>query len=473
MSEVQAALNIEHPDQLPSDIIRLKSEANELIRELVLKDGRIDVLADFVLGYPPQPFHYDMMEWQTQHNEGLLLAWRGAAKSTYCNITRCIFEILHNPNIRILITADSIGQSKGFLTAIKSHFENNQKFREVFGDWIMDAKVWAEDRITVNRRTAHHGEPTIMCAGVGTRLPSKHFEIIICDDLVTADNATTEGQRQKILDYFYQTLFPTLEQPNGKLWVLGTRWHEDDLYSWLQKEDYKDASYIMGVLDENDESRWDVKFPTETMHRIRKANLNAFELQWMCRSGVGIGGIFTPDHFLYYDGDPPANSFTWQGVDLAIGLKAHNDFFAHSTIAMEKNTRAPYLLEYRKVKISFPRQVTFLAEQFKAFPETVRVVVEANAFQLALLQQMRDTHPDVPVIGRYTVKDKIARAQQLAIYFTNCPMRVRRGHHEFVRLMCGFPNLKGSKDVFDSIEIAIGQALRGAKKRHREEPSLI
>jgi len=462
--------DVEHLCSERSDKIR--DESNRLIRDLVLHEKRIDILAEFVLGYPPQPHHIDMMRWQDETQEGMLLAWRGAAKTSFCNLTRCIFEVLQNPNVRILLVADAAGQCQGFLRSIKSHFMYNQRFREIFGDYVTGARVWSENAIMVNKRTSHAGEATITCVGAGTTLPSRHFDIIICDDLVTKDNSATEDQRKKIFDYFYETLFPTLESPCGRLWVLGTRWTHEDFYGWLQKEDYRDSTLIISVLDENDQSRWEEKYPTERMQRIRKANLAAFELQYMCRSGVGLGGIFSPEHFLYYD-ELPTDVFLWQGVDLAIGLQAHHDFFAHFTLAVQKFTKDPYAIEYRKMKIPFPAQQVFIKDQYEKYPATVRVVIESNAYQLALMQQVKDKYAQVPVSPRYTLKDKVARAQQVALYLTDHPLRVKRGQHDLIRLLCGFPQAQGSKDVFDAFEIALSQGLMGAKRKRAVEPGLI
>jgi hypothetical protein len=589
---------------------KIRADTDRIIERLVITDGCIEVLAEYVLGYPPRYFHKSMMDWQTSVQEGMLLAWRGSAKTSYCTIARCIFEILRNPNVRILLATDALDQGKTFLRSIKSHFMFNERFREIFGDWVKGSRAWSESEITVNRRTSHAGEPTIMCAGIGMTLPSRHFDIIICDDLVTKDNSTTEGQRKKVFDYFYETLFPTLESPDGKLWVLGcltgdtrvlmgdgtwcdlvdicegdqvwsyceksrrlvqrsvkafipqgdaevleiktyrhtvkatpnhpflvaernddgsfvsvwrrsdelsigdilvakgdvlrdtclnaqdlknveccfkffgrgirleevreistvgvqpvydltvegtgnfiadglivhnTRWHEEDLYSYLQRRDYEETTLVIGALGGDDQSRWEEKHPTKRLHRIRTANLAAFELQYMCRSGI----------------------------DLAIGQKSHHDFFAIAVIVVEKVTRIPYLVEYEKTRLTFPRQVIKIKELFKKHPDAVRIVIEANAFQAALVQQLRAKDPELPVIGRHTLKDKVARAQQVANMLTSRQLRVKREHDAFVRLMCGFPNVRGSKDVFDALEIALNQGMRGARRRRIKEPGLI
>jgi len=433
-----------------------QEQTDALIRDLVLEEMRIEVLAQFVLGFEPQPFHNEMMEWQDDVQEGMLLAWRGAAKTTFCTIARCIFEIIHDPNIRILIVSDAESQSKTMLRQIKSHFTKNEKLRRIFGDYSTGAEVWSETEITVNKRTAHHGEPTIMVAGIGTALPSRHFDLILADDLVTEENAATEGQRDKVKNYFYKTLFPTLMSPNGRLYVIGTRWHEEDFYDWLEKNDYAASTLRIGVLDEEtDLSRWEANFPTLRMHRIRKANLAAFELQYMCRSGIGLGGVFSPDHFLYYDALPPDGCRKWQAADLAIGQKDVNDFFAHVTLYMQ-TTKDPWLEDYRLTRLTFPKQVRFIKAD-------------------ALRQQVLDSYPTLKglIRGQQTQKDKMLRAQRLAFYLTDHPLRLKRQHHRFLRLMCGFPNLKGSKDVFDALDLAIARALRGRRRVRKNEPGLL
>jgi hypothetical protein len=453
-----------------------QEQTDALIRDMVLEEGRIEVLAQFVLGYPPQSFHLEMMAWQEQVQEGLLLAWRGAAKTTFCTIARAIFEILHNPNIRILIVADAVDQAKMMLRQIKSHFTKNEKFRRIFGDYSTGAEVWSETEITVNKRTAHHGEPTIMVAGIGTALPSRHFDLIIADDLVTEDNAATEGQREKVKNYFYKTLFPTLMSPHGRLYVIGTRWHEEDLYDWLEKNDYAQATLRIGVLDEDtDLSRWEENFPTERMHRIRRANLAAFELQYMCRSGVGLGGVFSPEHFLYYDGVVPEGCIKWQAADLAIGQKDVNDHFAHVTLWMHRASKDPWLEDYRLTRLTFPRQVKFIKKRFDQHPDVWQIAIEKNAYQDALRQQLVDSYPELRgvVRGLQTQKDKMLRAQRLAFYLTDHPLRLKRQHHGFLRLLCGFPKLKGSKDAFDALDLAIAKSLRGKRRERKNEPGLL
>lgn len=455
------------------------------IRELVLVHRRIDIFAEFVVdrchqdppgGDAPLWFHIEMMEHQDQHKEGMILSFRGARKSHYCTETRILFEIVCNPDIRILLASDAAGQSKTILRGVKSHFEKNEELKATFGDYVIGADKWADDEIIVSKRTkVGLKEPTVHAIGTETALPSRHYDIILGDDIVTDDNSQTDGQRAKLHNWFYKTLLPCLE-PQGRLWLIGTRWHEEDLYGWLSDDkrggDYVDSTFTLGVLDEElDESVWEDQFPTERMHRIRRGNLSAFELQWMCRAGVSMGGLFTQEHFKIYD-TLPMEWFKWQGVDLAVSQKDRNAFFAHSTIAVTKQSKDVFLISFREIRLKFPQQIKFLNDRFDDHPDTVRVGIEANAYQQAMVQMMQYLSPHIPVQGVWTSKDKIVRANQLTTIFgPDKPIYVLKQHQRFVRRMCAFPN--GPKDLFDSFDLAVTMGMRGVKKRRGKEVGLI
>ena len=67
--------------------VQITKQLHDLIRYKVLVENNVEVLAEFVLGYKPKPFHREFMRWQNGCKEGMLLAWRGSAKTTYCTIT--------------------------------------------------------------------------------------------------------------------------------------------------------------------------------------------------------------------------------------------------------------------------------------------------------------------------------------------------------------------------------------------------
>lgn len=141
-----------------------------LIRELVIEGNRIDIFCEYIMGGdPPMWFHRDMLDFQDEHDEGLILGFRGSRKTNYLTIARALFEIIKNPNIRILFAADAADQVKTFLRGVKSHFKSNEELNRIFGDYYTGAEKWTDGEIIVNQRTAIGlKESTITCIGKET-----------------------------------------------------------------------------------------------------------------------------------------------------------------------------------------------------------------------------------------------------------------------------------------------------------------
>ena len=113
--------------QLRRALTRLRAMRRALLKRLVCDDDRIDVLGSLVLGYDLRPFHVDMLAYQSARHASLHLAPRGFGKSTVLNITRCIHEVLRDPNTRILIVSNTQLQAEVFLREVKHHFEHNAR----------------------------------------------------------------------------------------------------------------------------------------------------------------------------------------------------------------------------------------------------------------------------------------------------------------------------------------------------------
>src|SRR5262249_17254169 len=148
--------------------------------------------------YDVRPFHQQLIAFQESARDTCLqLAPRGYGKSTILTITRIIYEIVKNPNIRILIAANTQLQAEVFLREIKAHFERNERVKEYFGNFASEDK-WDTREIIVAPRTSTAKESTITCVGVGGPVASRHYDIIIADDLVDEENSRTETQRDRV-----------------------------------------------------------------------------------------------------------------------------------------------------------------------------------------------------------------------------------------------------------------------------------
>ena len=106
---------------------------NELVRRRVTRDGDFAFFAEHVLGYTVKPFHASLIDFQgAAGNRCLQLAPRGFGKSTLLTVARAVFEIIQDPNIRILIASKTEGFAETILREVKHHFEVNDRLRELF-----------------------------------------------------------------------------------------------------------------------------------------------------------------------------------------------------------------------------------------------------------------------------------------------------------------------------------------------------
>ena len=72
-------------------------------------------------------------------------------------------------------------------------------------------------------------------SGVGGPITGKGADLLIVDDAIkNAQEALSGRHRQKVWDWFASTALTRLE-PGGKVIIVMTRWHEDDLVGRLLK----------------------------------------------------------------------------------------------------------------------------------------------------------------------------------------------------------------------------------------------
>jgi len=244
-----AARNTVDIDALPVDE-QLQLYKDELARRLARRD--LQFLMHDVLGYPEtDEIHKEIEEFLRTvsspegRHRALLLIPRGHLKSTLVTVCWTIQQILCNPNIRVLISTGYLENSKSFLREIKNHFERNERLRALFGDLVNADDKWTETQIVVKSRTEIRKEPTIQVSSVDKSVVSQHYDLIVGDDLVNRENINTKEQRQKVLLY-YKDLYDLIE-PAGSMIFIGTRWHADDLYGRIIRDNETSLNFDIFV----------------------------------------------------------------------------------------------------------------------------------------------------------------------------------------------------------------------------------
>lgn len=227
--------------------------------------------AKHVLGYSllEQKPHHEVCDYAqstaSRTRRGLDLEPRGTFKTTIFSQALPIWLIKNNPDIRILLDSAVLQNSQDNLGVIERQFEGNQRLRYLFGDFVGDH--WNNEEMTVKKRRRHDlKEPTVRCASAERVQVGPHYDVIIADDLVSLENSKTLDSRRQIKDHF-RLLFSLLE-PDGVLYVVGTRWNYDDLYGLIIEEFPEFVPRIKRAIEPDGSLYFEKRLPKKVLDDI-------------------------------------------------------------------------------------------------------------------------------------------------------------------------------------------------------------
>lgn len=129
--------------------------------------------------------------------------------------------------------------AKAFLSQIKREFESNQLLKAFFPDVIWDnpwkdATKWSEDGGIVLKRKANPKESTVEAWGLVEGQPtSKHYDVLIYDDIVTLESVRSPEMIKKTLESWEVSI--NLGAGEVRRRHIGTRYHYNDTYRELMK----------------------------------------------------------------------------------------------------------------------------------------------------------------------------------------------------------------------------------------------
>ena len=147
----------------------------------------------------------------------------------------CMFAIILDPDIRIVLGRATTADAKKTLDRIKSNIESNPVLKGAFPN-RMTFEKWTSESVTIANRKPGMGDPTIDIVSLENSKVGSHPDLILLDDLVHENNfespAIMETAQNKIL-----ACQATLQGAWGTLILMGTRWSEIDCYGWVLQRD--------------------------------------------------------------------------------------------------------------------------------------------------------------------------------------------------------------------------------------------
>ncbi len=167
--------------------------------------------------------------------DGYLDLWaREHFKSSIITFALTIQDILKDPEVTIGLFSHTRPIAKSFLRQIKQELERNETLKTWFPDILWadprsQSPKWSEDEGIVVKRKSNPKEATVEASGVVDGQPtSKHFGILVYDDVVTRESVSTPEMMSKTTDAL--ALSFNLGAHGGKRRFIGTRYHYNDTY---------------------------------------------------------------------------------------------------------------------------------------------------------------------------------------------------------------------------------------------------
>jgi predicted phage terminase large subunit-like protein len=367
------------------------------------------------------------------------------------------WHIGRNPDDEIILASYSLDLSRSF-----SRFAR---------DTVADhSSIWGVQVDARNQSAESWGidgkRGSVNAAGVGGPITGRGARIAIVDDPVkNAEEAASETMRQKIWEWYQSTLYTRLT-PDGRVIVVMTRWHEDDLVGRLLK---KEADEIAEGTHQGD--RWHVinmpaiaedgdmlgrdagmplwpeyGFDLPKLEQIKRdVGSRVFASLYQQRPSAAEGNMLKREWWRYYEVIPPVGSMI-MSVDAAFKDSDDSDFVAVQVWA--KSGPNMYLVDQVRARLNFPATLTTIENMAKKWPQATLKLIEDKANGSAIIQtlgkRMGGIVPVNPMGG------KVSRVNAVSAYIEAGNVYLPRNAswvHDFVEECANFPNAKHDDQV--------------------------
>lgn len=235
-------------------------------------------------------FHLEWQQMLDQHDHAVIVAPVEHAKSQQISVSRVLFELGLNPNLRIALISNTEKLAKKFLKQIRAEIERNERLHLVFPGLRRSSRSedpWSSTAITVERSTIAR-DPSIQVLGAFGPIVGSRLDLIVMDDVLDFENTRTDDQRKKLSEWFDTTVYTRLVD-GGRCWFIGTPWHPDDLLHELGRRPAFAMRRYSAVANPDDPpARWRPIWPGQwplrrLLSRRRNMAESHFVRKYLCR----------------------------------------------------------------------------------------------------------------------------------------------------------------------------------------------
>jgi predicted phage terminase large subunit-like protein len=437
-----------------------------------------------------------LLEAYTENPRLKIVLPRGWLKTTLCSQAYPVWRAIRNPNIRIVLAQNTYSNAVSKLKVIRATFEKNTLFCWLFPELLPDAGcTWKSESLCI-KRSGTFAESTFEAAGVQTQLTSRHYELIIEDDTVAPDFNELGEQNlcptKEDIDQaigWHRLLPPLLVNPKSdQILVVGTRWFEKDLISWIAENERRFKTYqracredAEGNPDPKGQPAYPERFSEEVLEELYTSmGPYLFSCLYLNCPTKGTDMVFHEEWMTYYETLPAnQNMAVYTTIDPAgdpEDTKGSPDFNVVMTCAKDLATGLVYVIDYFRKKCSPGELIAAIFKHVKAY-HPIKVGVEAIAYQSTLQywikEKMRKDGEFFMVEPLpFTRRSKNARIMSLQPLFHSGTVAIRSFMGELLSELLAFPYGKND-DIIDALASQVNMWQMTASKAEKKAATLV
>jgi len=382
-------------------------------------------------------------------------------KSTTITETLPSWYLMKNPDNSVIEVSygDDLAEKFG-----KRNLEKIREFGNVFGVEVDPKKATSKDFLLKGRKGG------MISRGIRSGLTGNRANLIIIDDPVKSrQEADSQSYRDSVWDEFENSILSRLSA-GGKVILIMTRWHEDDLAGRILEHMPDVTTYVNYECEcESVDDPLGREIGEALCPEIGKGNkwlasykksysnesgMRAWEALFQGHPTIAEGNIIKKEWWNYYDpAKEPRFDQMVMSVDATFKDGDKNDFVAISVWGKRENKI--YLVKMVNEHLNFTATLHKIRLLKAHYPRIGAIYVEDAANGQAIIQTL--SHEILGIIAVPPDKSKEARVNAVSFSIEAGNVYLPEGDpmtYKFVEQCAKFPNDKHD-DMVDSMSMAL------------------
>lgn len=350
-----------------------------------------------------RPYHEQWAELMGQHDRLVIRAARDHGKTHFLNTANLLWRAGYaQPGEMIVMFSATQTIAESLLRLAIDEVRNNSKLAHMIP---ATGELGKQSELRLSTGTV------ILARGMGVRSRGLHPQTIVLDDALSDEDLYSATTRRRNIDYFLSAI-ENMVVPGGSILVVGTPFHEQDLYGHLASTgEYTVVDYP--AIDREGAVLFPERYSAARLAR-KERTLGAarFGREFRLRTVTDDTSLFPARMFegpevrqTYRLGLDAAHwrslgMTTYIGIDLAMSAETGADFTAVFGVAVDAYGNR-WLAEIRHHRgMSFPAQIGMIKDVCTLLQPAV-VYIESNQMQRIFTDEVRRT-TDIPVKAFFT-----------------------------------------------------------------------